>query len=52
MNQTLPDACGGSNSCRSTRAGLMWKPPNCFEADHFDAYLGEEHPGERSLCGH
>ena len=23
-----------------------------FEADHFDAYLGEEHPGERSLCGH
>ena len=23
-----------------------------FEADHFDAYLGEEHAGERSLCGH
>ena len=23
-----------------------------FEADHFDVYLGEEHPGERSLCGH
>jgi hypothetical protein len=23
-----------------------------FEADHFDAYLGEEHPGERSLCAH
>ena len=23
-----------------------------FEADHFDAYLGEEHPGERSICGH
>ena len=23
-----------------------------FEADHFDAFLGEEHPGERSLCGH
>lgn len=23
-----------------------------FEADHFDAYLGEEHPGERTLCGH
>jgi hypothetical protein len=23
-----------------------------FEADHFDIYLGEEHPGERSLCGH
>jgi len=23
-----------------------------FEADHFDIFLGEEHPGERSLCGH
>jgi hypothetical protein len=23
-----------------------------FEADHFDVYLGEEHAGERSLCGH
>ena len=23
-----------------------------LEADHFDSYLGEEHPGERSLCGH
>jgi hypothetical protein len=23
-----------------------------FEADHFDVYLGKEHPGERSLCGH
>ena len=23
-----------------------------FEADHFDVYLGEEHPGERTLCGH
>jgi hypothetical protein len=23
-----------------------------FEADHFDAYLGEEHAGERSLCTH
>ncbi|MGA2178895.1 MAG: C45 family peptidase [Verrucomicrobiota bacterium] len=23
-----------------------------FEADHFDAYLGEEHPGERSICAH
>jgi hypothetical protein len=23
-----------------------------FEADHFDPYLGEDHPGERSLCGH
>lgn len=23
-----------------------------FEADHFDVYLGVEHPGERSLCGH
>jgi hypothetical protein len=23
-----------------------------FEADHYDFYLGEEHPGERSLCGH
>jgi len=23
-----------------------------FEADHFDTYLGAEHPGERSLCGH
>ena len=23
-----------------------------FEADHFDVYLGEKHPGERSLCGH
>jgi len=23
-----------------------------FEADHFDVYLGGEHPGERSLCAH
>jgi len=23
-----------------------------FEADHVDAYLGKEHAGERSLCGH
>jgi len=23
-----------------------------FEADHFDSYLGEEHAGERSICGH
>jgi hypothetical protein len=23
-----------------------------LEADHFDAYLGKEHPGERSLCQH
>ena len=23
-----------------------------FEADHFDVYLGEDHPGERSLCAH
>jgi hypothetical protein len=23
-----------------------------FEADHFDAYLGEDHPGERTLCAH
>lgn len=23
-----------------------------FEADHFDACLGAEHSGERSLCGH
>lgn len=23
-----------------------------FEADHFDVYLGVEHPGERSLCAH
>jgi len=23
-----------------------------FEANHFDPYLGKEHPGERSLCGH
>jgi hypothetical protein len=23
-----------------------------FEADHYDVYLGEEHPGERSLCAH
>jgi hypothetical protein len=23
-----------------------------LEADHFDAYLGEEKPGQRSLCGH
>ncbi len=23
-----------------------------FEADHFDVFLGEDHPGERTLCGH
>jgi Phospholipase B len=23
-----------------------------FEADHYDAYLGQDHPGGRSLCGH
>ena len=23
-----------------------------FEADHFDAFLGKNHPGGRSLCGH
>jgi hypothetical protein len=23
-----------------------------MEADHFDVYRGEEHPGERTLCGH
>jgi hypothetical protein len=23
-----------------------------FEADHFDVYLGEDHPGERTLCSH
>ena len=23
-----------------------------FEADHYDAYLGKEHPGGRSICGH
>jgi hypothetical protein len=23
-----------------------------FEADHFDPYLNQEHPGERSLCAH
>lgn len=23
-----------------------------MEADHFDVYLGEDHPGARSLCGH
>jgi hypothetical protein len=23
-----------------------------FEADHYDVYLGEDHPGERTLCSH
>lgn len=23
-----------------------------FEADHYDVYLGEDRPGERTLCGH
>jgi len=23
-----------------------------FEADHYDVYLAEDHPGERTLCGH
>jgi len=23
-----------------------------FEADHFDVYLGDDHPGERTLCSH
>jgi len=23
-----------------------------FEADHFDTYIGQDHPGERALCAH